>query len=270
MATRPIGPLLKEWREHRRLSQLALAEATGVSQRHLSFVETGKSKPSRELVLHLAEGLDVPLRERNVLLHAAGFAPQYQETALEDPEMASVKRAIDLMLERHDPYPAVALDRHWNLVRANQAATTFTLEWASPESIEAAGGNLLRLFTHPTGLGQHIVNLEELAAATAVRLRRELIADPADAHLQELIEEATAMLGVGERTTGDVERSADFVLPLHMRRGTIEIKMFSTLATIGSPRDITIQELVIELFFPADDATEQYFRARESSNAEFS
>ncbi len=262
MVTRPIGPLLREWREYRRLSQLALAEATGVSQRHLSFVETGKSKPSRELVLHLAEGLDVPLRERNVLLHAAGFAPEYRETSLDDPEMASVRRAIDLMLERHDPYPAVALDRHWNLVRANQAATLFMLDWASPESIEASGGNLLRLFTHPTGLLQHIVNIDELAAATAVRLRRELIADPHDHRLRELIEEAAAALSTGDGAADDVERAPDFVLPLHMRRADTEIRMFSTLATIGSPRDITVQELVIELFFPADDVTEAYFRSK--------
>ncbi|MDH3500647.1 MAG: helix-turn-helix transcriptional regulator [Acidimicrobiia bacterium] len=261
MTIRSIGPLLKEWRAQRRMSQLDLATATGISQRHISFVETGRSRPSRELVLHLAESLDVPLRDRNVLLHAAGFAPQYGETPLDDPDMSSVRHAIELMVDRHDPYPAVVLDRHWNLIRANPAALRLTMEWAAPEAIEAAAGNLLRLLMHPAGYRPHILNFEEVASSTAVRLHRELIADPHDAILRDLTREVMddPSLPVSARAPA-AGATPPFVLPIHLQRDDVEVCMFSTLATIGSPLDITVQELVIELFFPADAASETYFR----------
>lgn len=264
MAARTIGPLLKEWRAHRRMSQLDLATVAGVSQRHISFVETGRSHPSRELVLHLADNLDVPLRDRNVLLHAAGFAPEYGETSLDDPDMASVRRAIELMLDRHEPFPAVVLNRSWQLVRANAAAAQLTAEWAEPDAIAASGGNLLRLLIHPAGFRKFIVNFEEVMAAAGLRLHRELVADPSDETLRELVGEVMqdSTLPAGARMPATT--SPAFVLPLHLRRDDTEVKMFSTLATIGSPMDITVQELVIELFFPADEASEGYFRDRSA------
>ena len=264
MASRSaIGTLLKEWRAHRRISQLDLAVRTGVSQRHLSFVETGRSRPSRELVLHLAEGLDVPLRDRNVLLQAAGFAPVYRETAFDAPELEPVRRAISLMVDRHDPFPAVVIDRHWNLLQANPGATALTAAFAAPEAISRSRGNLLRLLMDPQGFRPHIVNLDETIRATRTRLDREMATDPRDPTLRDLVDEVFAEFSNvdGHRGVAPPSTASElvYVLPLHLRSDDAELRLFSTLATIGSPLDITVQETVIELFYPADASTEAFF-----------
>jgi transcriptional regulator with XRE-family HTH domain len=248
------------------MSQLDLSARTGVSQRHLSFVETGRSKPSRELVLHLAEGLDVPLRDRNVLLQAAGFAPEYRETEFDAPELASIRSAIDLLISGHDPYPAVVIDRHWNLVRTNDGASAMTAAFADPDAIAESRGNLLRLLLHPKGFRRHIVNLDETVAATRARLEREIAADPRDRALRELVEEVMSDLPVRTRKRDHLSRpgivtEVPHVLALHLRVGETELQMFSTLASIGTALDVTVQEVVIELFFPADSRTEKYFRS---------
>ena len=261
--TTAIGPLLKEWRAHRRLSQLDLAAAAGVSQRHISFVETGRSRPSRELVVHLAETMSVPLRDRNVLLQAAGFAPLYRETAIDDPDVALVQRAVELMLDRHEPYPAVVLDHRWNLIRSNSAAARLTDEWAGEQAVAAARGNMLRLMLHPEGFRRHAVNFDEVAVSTLVRLHRDLIAHPQDPELRALVQEVMDDPSIPhEARTPSPETRPRFVVAIHLDDGRRSVRMFSTLATVGAPIDITLQEMVIELFFPADDASEQYFRSR--------
>ncbi|HEU5430142.1 MAG TPA: helix-turn-helix domain-containing protein, partial [Thermomicrobiales bacterium] len=183
VATRPIGELLREWRERRRLSQLALALDADVSSRHVSFIETGRSRPSREMVLRLAERLDVPLRERNRLLLAAGFAPAYPERGLADPDLAQIRQAIDLVLAGHEPYPALAVDRHWNLVAANRAVASL-LAGVAPDLLTPPV-NVLRLSLAPAGLAPRIINLPEWRAHVLERLRRqvEASADPALAAL---------------------------------------------------------------------------------------
>jgi transcriptional regulator with XRE-family HTH domain len=261
MAT-AVGPLLKRWRTHRHLSQLELSARAGVSQRHLSFVETGRSRPSRELVVHLADSLDVPLRERNVLLKAAGYAPLYRESSLDDEAMAPVRKAIQLILDRHTPFPAVVLDRHWNLVMANPAAAFLTGRLAGPEALAAANGNLFRLLLHPDGLRGAIANWDEVVVATLWRLHREAAAYPDDPHLAGLLDELGRYPDLPEGAIRpDLAQSPDFVIPIHFRNDDLDVRVFSTLATVGAPLDITVQELVIELFFPADDASEAALRS---------
>lgn len=242
------------------MSQLELATTSGVSQRHLSFVETGRSQPSRELVLHLANTLEVPLREQNVLLQAAGFAARFKESALDDQSVAPVKRALELLLDNHEPFPAVVIDRYWNLVMANSAAGSLTAS-VPPEVAEASGGNLLRLMIHPDGLGRFIVNRDEVAAATMLRVERERSAFPDDTRLADLVDEVRGHVDPQESAhTLAATAEVPFVIPVHVRLGDVDIRMFSTLVTIGSPLDITVQELVAELFFPADESSEAALR----------
>ncbi len=252
----PLGTLLRDWRQRRRLSQLDLALEAGVSARHLSFLETGRSKPSRQMVLHLAEELDVPLRERNRLLLAAGYAPAFAERTIDAPEMEPVRRALDLVLGGHEPFPALVVDRWWNLVSANRAVAPLT-SGVAPALLEPPA-NVLRLSLHPDGLAPRIANLGEWRAHLLDRLRREvaLTADPA---LAELLEELTAYPG-GEpfRLHGD---GPGIAVPLRVRAGTAELSFLSTIATFGTAVDVTLAELSIEAFFPADAATAQALRA---------
>jgi transcriptional regulator with XRE-family HTH domain len=247
-----VGSLLRDWRQRRRLSQLDLSNEAVVSARHLSFVETGRSRPSRELVLHLAETLDVPLRERNTMLMAAGYAPTYRETVLDSAEMAPVRDALDKILAGHAPYPAVVVDRHWDLVSANQPALAILTEGLAPELLDPLP-NAMRVSLHPDGLAPRIVNFAEWSAHLMERLHRQLAAS-GDAELAELIDELRTYPGVVEREDGGDPATQLFV-PLVLRSGGSELRFFSTIATFGTALDITIAELSIESFFPADEAT---------------
>jgi len=247
----PLGTLLKDWRRRRRLSQLDLALEAGVSARHLSFVETGRSKPSREMVLHLAEQLEVPLRDRNQLLLAAGYAPAYGEHPLDAPEMAPVRAAIDGVLAGHDPFPAVVVDRWWDLVAANAALSLFTDGVAA--DLLAPPANALRLALHPDGLAPRILNLGEYRAHLLDRVRRQ-VALTADARLAALYDELITY--PPPPAPGPAPSHPEIAATLRLRGPAgAELAFFSTIATFGTAVDITLAELAIEAFFPADGAT---------------
>jgi transcriptional regulator with XRE-family HTH domain len=245
-----IGPLLRQWREQRRLSQLDLANQAGVSSRHVSFLETGRARPSRAMVLRLAEQLDVPMRERNPLLLAAGYAPVFAETPLSDPAMSPVLDALKQVLQGHDPYPALVVDGDWNLVDSNASFALFT-EGVAAELLEPPF-NALRLVLHPKGMAPRIVNLGVWRAKLLTRLRRGAAAD---ARLRPLYEELLDYPCDQEEPEIDVPGLGDICIPLQLRHGDDELSFFGTLATFGTPRDITVAELIIESFFPADART---------------
>lgn len=249
---RPVGALVREWRERRRLSQLDLALDADISTRHLSFVETGRSQPSREMVLHLAEQLDVPLRERNGLLLAAGYAPIYAETALDASPMASVRAAVRQVLAGHEPYPAVVVDRRWTLVDANASVALLT-DGVAPELL-APPANALRVSLHPDGMAPRIVNLGEWRAHLLGRLRRQ-VAHTADPALAQLYDELRAYPCDQPAPEVDLPGPGDIVVPLRLRHAARELAFFSTVTTFGTPLDITVAELAIESFFPADSDT---------------
>lgn len=250
--SRPVGALLRRWRERRRLSQLDLALQAEISTRHLSFVETGRSQPSREMVLHLSEHLDVPLRERNELLLAAGYAPVYTETALDAPQMAAVRAAVRQVLAAHDPYPALVMDRAWTLVDAN-TSVALLIEGVVP-TLLTPPVNVPRISLHPEGLAPRIVNLGEWRAHILGRLRRQ-IAFSADPVLADLYDELRAYPCDQPEPAVDVPGPGDIVVPLRIQHRGQDLAFFSTVATFGTPLDITAAELVIESFFPADPVT---------------
>jgi len=255
-----VGDLLRDWRQRRRLSQLDLSNEAAVSARHLSFVETGRAKPSRELVLHLAEHLDVPLRERNTLLLAAGFAPVYQERSLDDAEMDPVRAALDLILSGHEPYPAVIVDRRWDLVTANAAALSLFTEGVDPSLLEPPV-NVYRLGLHPAGLAPRVRNMPEYSAHLLTRLQRE-VAMSADPALAALLDEVRAYPGVATGTPVSADPATMLFLPMRMTgRDGQELSFFSTIATFGTALDVTVAELSIEAFFPADEATKAALHA---------
>ncbi|XVQ15227.1 helix-turn-helix domain-containing protein [Spirillospora sp. CA-255316] len=258
---RPVGEQLRAWRQRRRLSQLELASEADVSTRHLSFVETGRSAPSREMVLRLAEHLDVPLRDRNLLLVSAGYAPVYAETPIAEPRMDSVRAALRQVLQGHEPYPAVVVDRFWNLIDAN-AAAAFFMEGAPPELLEPPL-NVLRLSMHPEGMARNIVNLGEWRAHMIERVRRH-VALTADPSLAQLYRELRDYPGAEEPAAvpAPVTGGDGVVVPLRIRTGDGELSFFSTVATFGTPIDITVAELAIESFYPADEATTAFLRER--------
>jgi transcriptional regulator with XRE-family HTH domain len=250
----PLGALLRDWRQRRRLSQLDLALESGVSARHLSFLETGRSKPSREMVLHLSEQLEVPLRDRNRMLLAAGFAPAFEERPIDAPEMAPVREALDRVLTGHEPYPAVVVDRWWNLVAANGCIAMFTADVAA-ELMEPPV-NVLRVSLHPEGMASRILNYGEWRAHLLDRLRRQ-VALTADERLAALHDELVAYPG----ETADVHGpGGEIAVPLRFQAGGRELAFFSTIATFGTAVDITLAELAIEAFFPADQQTATYLR----------
>ncbi|WP_433338978.1 helix-turn-helix domain-containing protein [Spirillospora sp. CA-294931] len=257
---RPIGEQLRAWRQRRRLSQLELASGADVSTRHLSFMETGRSVPSREMVLRLAEHLDVPLRDRNLLLVSAGYAPVYSETSIEEPRMDSVRAALRQVLQGHEPFPAVVVDRFWNLVDANAAAGLF-MEGA-PEELLRPPLNVLRLSMHPDGMARHIINLGEWRAHMIDRVRRH-VALTADESLAQLYRELRDFPGADPVADAVVPPSGnEVVVPLRLRADGRELSFFTTIATFGSPVDITVAELAIESFYPADETTSRYLRER--------
>ena len=248
-----VGPLLRDWRTRRRLSQMELALDAEVSARHLSFVETGRSKPSRALVLQLADHLDVPLREQNALLLAAGYAPAYGQRALGEEAMAPVRDALDRLLKGHEPFPAVAVDRQWELVGANAPALALLSDGVAPELLEPPA-NTLRVSLHPDGLAPRIANLAEYSSHLLHLVQHEAAAtgDPA---LVSLWEELAAYPGVD--ASPRVHDPADSLfIPLRLRAADgSEARFFSTIARFGTALDVTVAELAIESFFPADDET---------------
>jgi transcriptional regulator with XRE-family HTH domain len=258
-----VGELLRGWRQRRRRSQLDLALDAEVSARHLSFVETGRSRPSRELLLHLAEHLDVPLRERNTLLLAAGYAPQYPERTLDDEALAPVRDALGKVLAGHHPFPAVVVDRQWNLVSANQTAMTILTEGVARELITPPA-NALRVALHPDGLAPRIVNLDEYSAHILHRLRQQAMTTH-DAALVALYEELKQYPGVEDMAVSVLHPAALVFSPLRLRPAAgadgPELAFFSTLATFGTAVDVTVSELAIESFFPADEVTSRALHA---------
>jgi transcriptional regulator with XRE-family HTH domain len=253
-----VGPLLREWRRRRRRSQLELALEAGVSARHISFVETGRSNPSREMVIGLAANLELPLRDRNELLIAAGFAPEYRELAYEDPGLDRVRAAIDQVLAAHDPYPALVVDRHWELVTANRGLGMLT-EGVGPHLLEPPV-NALRLALHPEGLAPRTLNLGEWRHHTLSRLERHwrVSGDPA---LGALLEELRGYPGE-EAEEAEIAAANEVFVPFMMRAGDgTELSFLGTIATFGTALEVTVAELSIESFFPADEITAAACRA---------
>jgi transcriptional regulator with XRE-family HTH domain len=250
-----VGPLLRRWRDQRRLSQMELALEAEVSTRHLSFVETGRSKPSRDMVVKLAEHLDVPLRERNELLLAAGYAPAYPETSLEDAEMGQVREVVRRLLAAHEPYPAVAVDRRWELVDGNAGVGLITAGVAA--HLLEPPVNALRLSLHPEGMAPRIANLAEWRGHVLGRLRRE-VGVTQDPQLRSLLAELESYPGGGGGATRP--GPGEIVVPLRLRHASGELAFMSTITTFGTPLDITVSELSIEAFFPADAHTGEILR----------
>lgn len=266
---RPIGEILRHWRERRRLSQLEFALQAEISARHLSFLETGRAKPSRDMVLRLAERLDVPLRERNHLLLAAGYAPIFPETALDAQHMSAVRAAVRQILTGHEPYPALAVDRLWNIVDANAGLALFTAGVA-PELL-APPVNCMRIALHPEGLAPHIVNLGEWRAHLLSKVRRQIMRT-GEPELVQLYEELRAYPCDQPEPVIEIPGPGDIVVSLRIRHMGQELVFFSTIAAFGTPLDITAAELAIESFFPADAHTAFVLRegqAKESDPPQF-
>lgn len=262
-SVRNVGTLLRDWRQRRHMSQLDLAVEAEISTKHLSFVETGRSTPSREMLLHLAELLDVPLRERNALLLAAGYAPVFPERPLGDPALEQVRAAIDLVLAGHEPFPALAIDRHWSLVNANAPAQRLLA--GVDASLLAPPVNVLRVSLHPLGMAPQIVNLAEWRAHLLARLKRQidLTGDPV---LIELMQE----LQTYPAPSGPTHAARDYggvVVPLQLQAGEAVLSFFSTTTVFGTPVDITLSELALESFYPADAATGAMLRQLAASAA---
>jgi transcriptional regulator with XRE-family HTH domain len=253
--TRPVGQLLREWRERRRLSQLDLAVQAQISTRHLSFVETGRSRPTPEMIVKLTEHLDVPLRERNQLLLAGGYAPMYPEHGLDAPELASVREALRQVLSGHEPYPALVINRWWELQDANAAVAVITAGCA-PHLLEPPV-NVLRLSLHPDGMAPRIANLAQWRAHLIEQVRRRA-QQTGDQRLRELHAELLDYPGGLDAALP----TSNVVLPLRLRHETGELSFFSIAATVETAADVTVDELVIESFYPADLATTQRLRAR--------
>jgi transcriptional regulator with XRE-family HTH domain len=266
-----VGPLLRRWRESRHLSQLELALDAGVSARHISFLETGRAEPSREMLLTLSNVLDVPLRERNFLLLAAGYAPVYGETSLDDPRMTQVRAAVEVILKSNEPRSALAHDRHWNVVMANGAfvrfltltmgrepAGLFPLRVSTPPRL-----NVLRLLFDPNGVRKIIMNWEAIGKSLLNEAYRRL-AWARDETLKELIAEILSYPGVPARwREPELDAPHELILPMELNLGGKIARMFSTVTTVATPHDVTLQELHVEVFYPADAETESVLQVYE-------
>jgi transcriptional regulator with XRE-family HTH domain len=255
-----VGALLRHWRTTRRLSQLDLALDADISSRHLSYVETGRSQPSREMVLRLADALEIPLRERNAMLVAAGYAPRYFETNLAAPGMVQMRSAIELILGHQEPYPAFVLDRHWEIRLSNQAAARCTRFLLGREPAES---NMLRLLLPPNGLRPVLMNWEETAGDLIRHLHNQVAAAPSDERAKTLLEEVLGYPGIPARwRTREIGAPATPLLTTIFRKGDVELRFFSTITSFGTPHDVTLDELRIECSFPADEATAAACRER--------
>ncbi|MFI0538595.1 helix-turn-helix domain-containing protein [Streptomyces sp. WSLK1-3] len=256
-----VGELLRQWRHRRRLSQLDLAIAADVSARHVSLVETGKSNPSADMVLRLADQLDVPLRDRNRLLLAAGFAPRYTERPLDDGALSAAREAVERVLRAHEPYPALAFDRRWNIIMTNRAVEPFFAE-VDPDLLRPPV-NLVRLGLDPRGFAPLVVNLADVRVVFRSRIRRQLAVSP-DAELAALYAELLDpdSEDASEPDSEDVSNrsvESDVVLPMILRLDGRELRLFSTITTFGTPMDITLEEVAIESYYPADEESAAYF-----------
>jgi transcriptional regulator with XRE-family HTH domain len=257
-----FGLRLRWWRARRGLSQLDLAGAGGTTQRHVSFLESGRAQPSREMVLRLAAALDVPLRQQNALLLAAGFAPAWRESDLAAPELAVVNQALDHMLAQQEPFPAVVVDRRWNLLRANAGAGRLTAFLTGPSCAPAATGtvNLAEWLISPEGLRPLLVNWPEVAIYFLRGVQADAIADGTE-ETADLLQRLLAYPGVPDLShVPALEELPSPVLAMHFRKVQTSLRLFTTIATLGTPQDVTVQELRIECFFPADEATSQLFK----------
>lgn len=273
----PVGGLLRRWREDRKISQLALASRADVSARHLSFVETGRSVPSRGMILRLARHLEVPLRERNRMLLAAGYAPLYSESGLDGPRLSMVRTAVRKVLSGHEPFPSLVVDGSWNMVDANNSVSLFTE--GAPDDLLEQPFNVLRYSLHPRGLGGKLLNLPQWRGYVLDRLERQLQASGGEARLVELYQELMDFPATNDLSDLDEQRRSesgsaqdddddgeelfpDVFVPLRIQHDGQELSLFSTVTTFGTPQDITVEELHIENFYPADAATEKYLRSR--------
>lgn len=261
-ASPSLGDLLRTWRQRRRLSQLDLAVEAEISQRHLSFVESGRSVPSRDMVLHLAEHLGVPLRERNALLVAAGYAPVYRARALDDPGLAAARHAVEQILKGHEPHPALAVDRHWTLVAANRALTPL-LAGVDP-ALLAPPVNVLRLSLHPGGIAPRIVNVRAWRAHVLARLLQQIgaTADPVLAALLEELKAYPVPGGASPHRPGGDDALAGIAVPFELLTEAGRLSFLSTTTVFGTAVDVSLSELAIESFFPADAATAETMRRR--------
>jgi len=253
---------LKRWRKIKRCSQLDLALEAEISQRHLSFLESGRSKPSRDMVLALAEALQMPLRDRNHMLNAAGFSPQFQERALDNHEMKAVNQALEMTLMHHDPFPAIVVDRNWNLLLKNSAAERLVSLLGDPEevwqNVDPGGNkNVYRMTFSEDGFRPFIANWAELSQGLLLRLQRAVSEDPCNQFLANLLLEASESIGAPDPTN---ERALGPVLPMSLRVGDVQLNTFSMISSFGTAQDVTASELKIETFFPADSFTEAFFR----------
>ncbi len=257
-----FGRLLRQWRTQRAMSQLGLAGDAGISTRHLSFIETGRAQPSREMVLLLARALDVPLRDRNDLLTTAGYAPIYRETGLEAPAMAQARRALDLILKAQEPYPALVLDRHWNVLKVNEGSARVQERFLDPTAVAGLGPpNAMRLMFHPRAFRPYVVNWEATAASLIQWLHRDAVSGFGDAETRRLLEELLSYPDVPRHWRSlDLDASTAPFLPIEFRKDELALRYFTTLTSLGTPHDITLQELRVESFFPADEATEEVSR----------
>ena len=257
-----FGARLRWWRDRRGLSQLDLAGTAGTTQRHLSFLESGRAAPSREMILRLAAALDLPLRQQNELFLAAGYAPLWRESSLTAPELARVNSALDYMLTQQEPYPAFVVDRRWNLLRANAGAGRLVEFLTGPAPAVAPDGepvNLAVALVSPDGLRPLIVNWQEVARYFLRGVQADAIADATE-ETAELLQRLLAFPGVPALSdTVPFEEASAPVLSIHFRRGDTSLRLFTTIATLGTPHDVTLQEIRIESFFPADDATARTF-----------
>lgn len=259
MSVAHAGTLLREWRAARRLSQLDLALAAEVSTRHVSYVETGKSQPSRDMIARLADALEMPLRERNALFMAAGFAPKYPETALATPELARIRRAIEFILEQQEPYPAFVVNRHWDVLMANRAAVR--VNRFVMRGVASAHGNMARQIFDPNDLRPAVANWEEVAGDLIRHLHNEVAAAPTDTKARALLDEVLGYPGVPARwRTRELDVAPSPLLTTVLRRDDQELRFFSTITTFATPRDVTLEEMRIECCFPEDDATAELCR----------
>ncbi len=262
---------LRYWRGKRGHSQLRLSMIGGVSQRHISFLESGRSQPSKELILKLGVVLDIPLRQRNIMLLAAGFAPAYRERRLSDPELGAVRHALDFMLRQQAPFPALVVDRLWNLQMLNEPAAgmfRWLLGMPPDQPIPVDGTiNALRMMLDPNGVRPYIANWEDVAPDSLYWIEREAMSDGPGSEASALLRELTALAGNAGRRWENTERNGLPFLPITLRKDGVELQLFTAIATLGTPRDVTLHELRIESFFPADGATGEWFKTRFGTRA---
>lgn len=258
---------LKYWRGKRGYSQLRLSTESAISQRHISFLESGRSQPSKELILKLGMVLEVPLRQRNAMLLAAGYAPAYQERNLSDPELGAVRQALEFMLAQQAPYPALVVDRLWNLRMLNQPAAHM-LRWLHglPPSVDFPTDgslNVIRQTLDPNGLRRYLPNWQEVSADLLLWIQREAMSDGPGSEATTLLGELLALPGIADMPrTPNLDRRALPFLPMTLRKDGVELNLFTSIATLGTPHDVTVHELRVESFFPADQASADWFRQR--------